>query len=418
MKFLSSLDPKDRRLVIWCFLIAVGLAVITGFLLPSGNSNDNRLPSTYLSGQHGALAAYETLVRAGYPVERWERPPSELAAIAGPETVVIFAEPFTRETDDIKAVREIVERGGRVVSTGFWGGYILPGESSDTPREFNFSACKLDPEGLDPLAASGEVWMVPEATWQVGHPSDRVQYSCAGQPAVVEYNWGKGHVVWWASSTPLENGSLARAQNLDFFLNSLGPEQGHHFYWDESLHGEIRSNWSFVSGPALTLLRIGLLVLAALILFSFSRRSGPVRELPPPVRATPIEFIDALGSLYQNAGAASTAVTIAWERFRRHAQALCGVRGQRMHAAEVGAALRRRFPLADPALEADLAASEEAAGNEEISPREALRLVQLLDHHRTHLDALSKPAPLSSRTGSASIAPRENTIFRSQERAS
>jgi hypothetical protein len=418
MKFLSSLDPQDRRLVIWCLVIAVVLAVITGFLLPNGNSNDNRLPSTYLSGQHGALAAYETLVRAGYPIERWERPLGELAAIAGPETVVIFAEPFTRETDDIKAVREIVERGGRVVSTGFWGGYILPGESSDTPREFSFSACRLDPEGLDPLAASGEVWMVPEATWQVGHPSDRVQYSCAGQPAVVEYDWGKGHVVWWASSTPLENGSLARAHNLDFLLNSLGPEQGHHFYWDESLHGEIRSNWSFVSGPALTILRIGLLALAALILFSFSRRSGPVRELPPPVRATPIEFIDALGSLYRNAGAASTAVAIAWERFRRHALALCGVRGRRMNAAELGAALRRRFPLADPALEADLAASEEAAGNDEINPREALRLVQLLDRHRAQLDALAKPAPLTSHSASASVAPRENTIFKSQERAS
>jgi hypothetical protein len=418
MKFLSSLDPKDRRLVIWCLSIAAVLAVITGFLLPNGNSNDNRLPSSYLSGQHGALAAYETLVRAGYPIERWERPLGELAAIASPETVVIFAEPFTRETDDIKAVREIVERGGRVISTGFWGGYILPGESSDTPREFSFSACRLDPEGLDPVAASGEVWMIPAATWQVGRPSDRVQYSCAGQPAVVEYDWGKGHVVWWASSTPLENGSLARAHNLDFFLNSLGPEEGRHFYWDESLHGEIRSNWSFVSGPALTILRLGLLGLAALILFSFSRRSGPVRELPPPGRATPIEFIDALGSLYRNAGAASTAVTIAWERFRRHAQALCGLRGQRISAAEVSAALRRRFPSADAGLEADLAATEDAARNDEINPREALRLVQLLDRHRAQLDALAKPASPASHSIPASVTPRENRIFKSQERAS
>ncbi|HET6208420.1 MAG TPA: DUF4350 domain-containing protein [Terracidiphilus sp.] len=411
MKFLSSLDRKDRRLVLGCLLVALVLAAVTGFLLPSDNTDDNRLPSSYLSGQHGALAAYETLLRSGYPVERWERPLSELAAIAGPETVVVFAEPFTRETDNITAVREIVERGGRVVATGFWGGYILPGESSDTPKEFSFSACKLEPEGRDLVAGSGEVWMVPAATWQVGHPSDRVQYSCAGQPAVVEYDWGRGHVVWWASSTPLENGSLARAQNLEFFLNSLGPQQGHHFYWDESLHGEIRSNWSFVSGPALTLLRIGLLVLAALVLFSFSRRSGPVRELPPPVRATPIEFIEALGALYRNAGAASTAVSVAWERFRRHALALCGLRGQGMTAAEVASALRRRFPLADRALEADLAACEDASANEGTSPREALRLVQLLERHRAQLDVLAKAAP-------GAIVPPRNAIFKSQGRAS
>ncbi len=411
MKFPSSLDRKDRRLVLWFLLVAVVLAAVTGSLLPNDNQDDNRLPSSYLTGRHGALAAYETLLRSGYPVERWERPLGELAAIAGPETVVVFAEPFTRETDNIKAVREIVERGGRVVATGFWGGYILPGESSDTPKEFSFSACRLEPEGQDLLASSGEVWMVPAATWQVGHPSDRVQYSCAGQPAVVEYDWGKGHVVWWASSTPLENGSLARAQDLEFFLNSLGPQQGHHFYWDESLHGEIRSNWSFVSGPALTLLRIGLLVLAALILFSFSRRSGPVRELPQPVRASPMEFIEALGALYRNAGAASTAVSVAWERFRRHALALCGLRGQQMTAAEMAGALRRRFPAADRELEADLAACQEAAGNEGTSPREALRLVQLLERHRAQLDVLAKASP-------GSIGRVKNAIFKSQERAS
>ena len=85
-----------------------------------------------------------------------------------------------------------MERGGRVLSTGFWGGFILPGGEPDTPKEFNFAACKLEPEGLDALASSGEVWMVPEATWQVGNPTQRIQYSCAGQPAVVEYDYGKG----------------------------------------------------------------------------------------------------------------------------------------------------------------------------------------------------------------------------------
>jgi MoxR-like ATPase len=42
---------------------------------------------------------------------------------------------------------------------------------------------------------------------------------------VVEYAREKGHVVWWASSTPLENGSLARAHDLDLLLNSLGTRE-------------------------------------------------------------------------------------------------------------------------------------------------------------------------------------------------
>jgi hypothetical protein len=412
MKFLSSLDPRDRKLLLWCVGLALLLAVAGGFLLPNGNNNENRLPSTYLSGTHGALAAYETLVRAGYPMERWERPLSELAATAGPDTVVIFAEPFTRENEDLNAVQQILEKGGRVLSTGFWGGYLLPCDASAPPREFNFAACQLEPEGLDALASTGEVWMIPEATWQVGKPMDRVQYSCAGQPAVVEYDWGKGHVVWWASATPLENASLARGHNLDLLLNSLGPREGKHFYWDESLHGEIRSTWSYAGGPALTLLRFGVFALALLVLFSFSRRSGPVRELPEPVRTTPVEFVEALGSLYRNAGAANTAVAIGWERFRRQALRLCGMRGERMDAAEIAAMLQRRFPGVDESLEADLKLCEEGVSDDFLQPKEALRLVQVLAAHMEKLKAAARP------TAGNGLSNAEETDLISQERAS
>ncbi len=407
---LSSLDAKDRRLLFWFVGIALALAVVTGFLLPNGNDNDNPLPSTYLAGRHGARAAYETLLRSGYSLERWERPLSELAAMAGPETVVIFAEPFSRDPEDIKAVRKIVERGGRVLSTGYLGGSILPGESSRTPKEFNFAACKLEPEGMDALSESGEAWMVPEASWAEGDPAHRVDYSCAGNPAVVEFDWGKGHVVWWAGSTPLENGSIGRAKNLDLLLNSLGPREGHRFYWDESLHGDVRSVWSYAAGPSWTMLWSGLLGLALLILFSFSRRSGPVRDLPPQARATPIEFLEALGSLYRNAGASSTAVSVAWERFRRRSLGLCGQGPSKMGAAELAAVIRRRFPQAEASLEEDLAACENAAWGGSVNPRQALKLIQAL---HGHLKLLTEAAGPGSRT------PLANAIHStSKERAS
>ena len=392
MSFLASLDRGDRRLLAWSVGIALVLAVAVGFLTPSANQNDNPLPSSYLAGQHGARAAYDTLLRSGYDLQRWERPLSELVPIAGPDTVVIFAQPFSREPADIKAVRQLVERGARVLATGFWGGFLLPGGMPAPPPEFTFSACRLEPEGLDSLASSGTVWMAPTATWQVGNPSHRTQYSCAGQPTVVEYDYGKGHIVWWANSTPLENASLARAQNLDLLLNSLGPAAGHHFYWDESLHGDVRSTWSYAAGPALTLLRIGMLVLGLLIVFSFSRRSGPVRELPPPARAAPIEFVEALGSLYQSAGASVTAVTVAFERFRRHALRLCGLRPTAVSATELATIVRRRFPHISQTLEADLAACEEAALNDTMDPRAALKLIQALHHHQAALDAAARPA--------------------------
>jgi hypothetical protein len=413
MKFLSTLDAKDRKLLLWCVGIALALAVATGFLLSPKNDNNNPLPSTYLAGQHGAHAAYETLLRSNYQIERWERPLSELASTAGPETVVIFAQPFSHEPEEIKAVRKIVERGGRVLSTGYWGGYILPAEASNRPQEFHFAACKLEPEGLDALAGTGEVWMVPQATWDEDNPAQRVEYSCANHPAVVEYDWGNGHIVWWASSTPLENGSLNRAHNLDLLLASLGPRAGHRFYWDESLHGEIRSTFSYAGGPSWTLLWIGLPVLGLLIVFSFSRRSGPVRDLPPPARATPIEFLEALGSLYRKAGAASTAVSIAWERFRRHSLRLCGHGASKMGADELAAVIRRRFPRADANLETDLAACEEAAWGETVDPRQALKLIQTLHGHYEVLKDAARPEKQRSNRAAQS----EKIQSKPQERA-
>ena len=133
-----------------------------------------------------------------------------------------------------------------------------------------------------------------------------------------------------------------------------------------------------MAGPSWTMLWIGLPVVALLVLFSFSRRSGPVRELPPPARSTPIEFLQALGSLYCKAGASSTAVSIAWERFRRHSLRLCGQRPSKLSAVELAAVIRRRFPQAGADLEADLAACEEAAWGDAIDPRQALKLIQAL----------------------------------------
>ncbi|HET7102910.1 MAG TPA: DUF4350 domain-containing protein, partial [Terracidiphilus sp.] len=180
MTFLASLDPKDRRFLLWSVGIAMGLAVILGLLMPRENDNDNPVPSSYLATRHGARAAYETLLRSGYQIQRWERPISDLAATAGPSTVVIFADPASRDAEAMKAVRQIVERGGRVLATGPLGGFILPGGMPETPKDVTFAACQLEPEGLDPLAGSGAVWMVPGSTWRVGNPNHRIEYSCGG----------------------------------------------------------------------------------------------------------------------------------------------------------------------------------------------------------------------------------------------
>ena len=396
MKLFASLDAKDRKLMAICLALVAVLAVLTGVFGRNQNDDNNPMPSSFLTGKHGARAAFDMLAASGYTVERWEQPLSELAEQADAHTVVILAEPLLTTTDDMKAVQTILERGGRVLATGINGGLILPDEAVQPPDRLTLAACQLSPQGLDTLAGSGEVWMVPAAGWNLSSPRYRVEYDCGGQPAVVEYDVGAGHAVWWASSTPLENGSINRAGNLDLLLNTLGSREGSRVYWDESLHGDTHSDWFYVRGTTLNVLIGGLIALALLLLFSFSRRSGPLRELPLPARATPIEFLDALGALYAKAGASATAVSLAYDRFRRQMGDLCGLRGMQMDAAELAAALRRRFPQADAELETDLAAGEEARWDDALHPKRALALVQALSRHEEFFAAAVRVKDRSS----------------------
>jgi len=386
MKLFTQLDGKDRKLLLACLGAVVLVALVTALFARNQNRDDNPVPSSYLTGRHGARAAYDLLEENGYAVERWEQPLGELANETNPGTVVILAEPFLSSVDDFKAVDAIVAHGGRVLVTGMAGGALAPDEAVGPPLQIGMEACKLEPEGLDALAGSGEVWMVPAASWRLQSPRYRVEYTCGGSPAVVEYDVGAGHVVWWASSTPLENGSIGRGANLNFFLNSLGAREGHRFYWDESLHGEVNSEWFYARGTALNLLMAGLAGLALLAIFSFSRRSGPLRPAPAAPRSSPVEFVEALGSLYAKAGASATAVSLAYDRFRSRIGALCGLRGLQMSAEELGAALRRRFPQASAELEANLKAGEAGARDDSLTPKQALAVVQALSRQMEALE--------------------------------
>lgn len=362
-----ALDTKDRRMVLIILGLVVALLVLLAIFTPAEDANTNPVPNSYLSGKHGAKAAYTLLEQSGYSIEHWEEPLSQLA---------------------LHAVATILRKGGRVLATGMNGGLLLPDSAVTEAKGVAFAACEAQPEGLQPLAgpasSASTIWIVPRYTWKEDSEA-RTAYTCAGQPVVVELPIEKGRAIWWASSTPLENGSIQRGQNLELLLNSIGPVQNHHVYWDESLHGRVQTPWDFVSGPVWPLLSFGFIGLILLVIFSFSRRSGPVRPLPQAPRTTPIEFLDALGALYRSTGAASTALQIAWERFRTQAALLTGQRNLKLSASEVAANIERRFGAAGAGIEADLIAAEEACSDETLKPRRALELVRALRRHEETL---------------------------------
>jgi hypothetical protein len=78
---------------------------------------------------------------------------------------------------------------------------------------------------------------------------------------------------------------------------------------------------------------------------------------------------------------------------------LCGQRSQKIGAAELATIIRRRFSGIDASLEADLAACEEAAWGETVTPRDALKLIQALDSHQQQLAAAANPSPVTQEPG-------------------
>jgi hypothetical protein len=378
------LDRKDRWMFVATLAMVAIVLVMLGFASsPSGS--DNPMPSTYSITQHGAQAAFTLLQDSGYVVQRWEEPLAELADHAGPDTVLITAEPFSFDPSDRDAIAEILKKGGRVIATGFQGGALLPGTELTVAKNVSFAACEAQPDGLGPLAGPGPIWIVPLAAWKESQAEIQTAYTCAGQPVVVSYPVGSGTAVWWASSTPLENASISRGEDLELLLRSVGSAKGHRVFWDESLHAVRHTQWDFVHGPVWKLFLFGSIGVGLLAVLSLSRRSGPLRSLPQEPRTTPVEFIEALGALYRSIGVSNAALQVAWERFRSHAVKLCGQQNTQLSAGELIEMLEHRFGTAIQAMKEDLLEVETACEDDQLKPAEALKLIQLLRGHEMTL---------------------------------
>jgi Domain of unknown function (DUF4350) len=321
---MHRMDRKDRMLLLGCgVLVTIFISVLA--LFSPANENDDPTPSSYSTAPHGAKAAFELLQKAGYQVERQSDPLSQIEDRVDEHTTVVLAEPFLQNVIVSQAaVKALLDKGARVLVTGFAGGLLMPGNAVQSDP-FPPSTCNADANGFGELAGSGTVSIRPEALWKQSNPLHQVVYSCRGDAVAVTYKAGKGMVIWWASSTPLENSGIQQADNLVFFLNSVGPRAMTHVFWDESLHGDSPSLLSYTQGTPLRLIGWQLVLVAVLLLWSYGRRNGPLRPDPILPRATPIEFVHSLGSLYQASGATQTAVSDAYQQFRQQLERSVGI---------------------------------------------------------------------------------------------
>lgn len=372
---------SDQRLSLWLVGTLVCLTFAIAWLQP--RADEDTRPSTYNSSTMGLKASYLTLERMGVKVSRWTEPLDALDNVDAGRTTLVLASPSFDGTDRkhfSEILQRFLDRGGRVLATGASSAELLPYGAVKPPGTFRSGLCTTTPEGPGELAHAGRIEMAEAAQWAGQGPLFRVEQRCGADAVVVRYPEGKGEVIWWSTATPADNGELHNDAGLRLLLASVGTDRA--VLFDEALHGVVHSPWDLTKNLPMGWLGLQALLVFLLLVFSFSRRNGPLRMPVALPRTSPLEFATSMGDLYAKAGATSVAVEQARHRLLHTLQHEAGLSTHTLASSSdaVEAELQIRFGNDWQALGDALAASEHVPRT--LAAGSALQLVQALSDAR------------------------------------
>jgi hypothetical protein len=304
----------DRRILLLGAGAAVALLLIALIVSP-GAPETSSVPSVYSSGPQGARAAYLLLKDLHYDVQIQEEPPNLLRAVPG--ALLIIADPAQLPTaTETKALHHFVQDGGDVIFTGPAVVRFFPG--TPVVPMYAGSDYTLSP-ALPGAISRGARQIVLRPRAEMRNPPSRYFpiYGNRDSALVVLWRIGKGHVIWWAAADPLTNHGIRNADNLQLLLNSVACCSSRtSIFWDEYFHGERVSLGAYLAKPPVLGGTAQILFAAALFIFSFSRRSGPLMPSSAVSRMSPLEFVDTMGALYRHAHGYPIPVEVAFRNFR------------------------------------------------------------------------------------------------------
>ena len=374
---------RDRSIALWIVGGMFALILLFSALGPRVADNDPD-PTTYNVGTEGAKAVYLLLPQLGYNAQRWNAPATDLRNVDAARTTLILTEPKL-PIKDLKLLRQgikaFLERGGRVIATGPEGALLLPNGSTTKPTIFN-GLCFTKPEGNGALAKAGEVPISVPVRWAPSGGEYAVDQRCGPDAVVVHFRVGQGEAIWWASATPLTNQGLSNDPSLKLTLASIGsPDRT--VLFDEYMHTYRETITDTLAGLPWWSLGLQCAAVGVLLLFSFSRRSGPLRTPVTLPRTSPIEFAQSMGHLYHKAGATQAATEAARGRLLDFLREQCGISREQIHG-ELANALSERFGgnWSDVAQHLEQARDAQTAL---LSPKSALKLVQSLEADQLRL---------------------------------
>ncbi len=382
----AFLDSRDLKLLIASGALMVVLLALTFSVGPAPAQQSLGFPSSYSSQWAGAKAAFLLLQEQGYRVERWEKSPEDLPGNSR-GALLILAEPTeSGTTSERAAIRRFVSGGGRLLAMGADAADLAPDVDAASAEEWDPQP-KTYPALLpSPITRDApEISMVaPDSFTSSTHPWLAL-YGKGDEVAALSYPVGKGEVIWWASASPLTNGSIRDKNNLAFFLNCVGAPSAGPVYWDEYFHGDRASLASYFAKGPLPWAGLQIAIAFVAVLFTFSRRAGAVRLPATESRLSPLEFVETLGDLYQSAHASPAAVSVAYRRFRLALSRKLAAPAK-AKLPELCRAASSRFGWPEEPLLDTLARSERAMRSISLDENEALYLVRQLHDYSARLE--------------------------------
>jgi hypothetical protein len=378
-----KIAPEDRKLAI-AFAVMLTIAVaLAGYTIVSDNGT-GALPSSYSAGNAGTKAAFLLLQETGYNVQRSTIDPRKIADLS-PQTTLIMAEPIPTGEEDAEAIRRFVRRGGRVVTTGL-GAAAFFKEIRVLPGIPHFEWKTYRPqEPSDLTKGINEIAMAPQFYFS-GYTAAETPFRDEDERPIARMAYGAGEVIWWSSTDPMSNAGIREKDNAQLLLNSVGDPVRGPVLWDEYFHqGGKTVVDSILNSP----LRWGLVqagLLGLMVMFTFSRRFGPVRQSAGAPRLAPMEYVETLAALYKRAAASHIAVEIVYERFRAALQRRYSV-SREADAAHVAITISEHVRGSDLMSVTDTVQQIEAAINDSMLPENrATALVKQMHDFSTRLN--------------------------------
>lgn len=381
-----NLSREDRRLVIIAATVFATSTLLAIFLAPT--ASDAHFATTYSTASEGTKAAYLLLRESGYRVERWSHPPAELND--APNTLLVLTDPDeTPAQGDKSALEKFLSGGGVIVLAGaFSPVFVSEAAPEQLPISLGWGTFSAQAPSAQALSAP-EIKLDAIASW--AKPSQGIGlYGDDSRYVVMQYAHGSGSVIWLASSSLLSNDGLRQSRNLEFLLSTIG-SKSRRVLWDEYFHGHRAAATMTISHPQLAWLFGQMGFVAVAVLLTFSRQSTPQRATRPESRLSPLEYVRALGQLYEHAGATNVAVDISYEHFRYALAKRLGARPS-LTSEELARAAARKWPVEAEGLRALLDTCESARFFGDLPQKEALALVQRLHEYSLQLELISEIA--------------------------